>query len=152
MRLSRLSFTLALGALALPVAGLAAEKTRTIDGPTGPAHPKGLSVEERGALALGREFAESPVVSTRALRTRVLTLEPGGVVLIHDHTDRPAVTLIQQGEVIEHRSDSDEPILRRAGDVTFEGDGIAQWWENKGEETVIFYVVDFFDTGTKPGH
>lgn len=136
----------------LPAIAAAQDGTREINGLTGPAAPVGLSVEDRGALLLGREYADNPVLSTRALRSRVLILEPGGVVPIHSHTDRPAVTLVLVGEVIEHRSDTPDPIVRREGDVTFDGDGLSQWWENQGDEPVVFYVIDFFDTGTTPDH
>ncbi len=131
---------------------VAEDATTEIDELIGPAAPRGLSVEELGDQPLGREFADNPLVATRALRARLLTLEPGGVVPIHSHDDRPAITYVTQGEVLEYRSDSAEPILRQRGDVTFDGDGIAQWWENVGDEAVIFYVVDFFDTGSPPDH
>ncbi|MEO1091620.1 MAG: cupin domain-containing protein [Pseudomonadota bacterium] len=138
-----------LAATALP--SLAAE-TDEIAGLVGPAAPVGLSIQEKGALALGREYPDDDLLATRALRSRILVLEPGGVVPIHSHADRPAITYILEGEVIEHRSDSAEPIVRQRGDVTFDGDGLAQWWSNETDERVVFYVVDLFDTGSTPDH
>lgn len=129
-----------------------AQDTAEIAGLTGPAAPQGLSVEELGALALGREYAENELLATRALRARLLVLEPGGVVPVHSHANRPAVTYILEGEPVQYRSDQPEPSRHAVGEVTFDGDGIAQWWANEGDVRVVFYVVDFVDMGTKPDH
>lgn len=150
MRLNLILLAAAFAVLAGPAP--AQDETREIAGLVGPAAPRGLTVEELGQLHLGGEYAQAEVAATRALRARRLILEPGGVVPIHSHADRPAVTRVVAGEVIEYRSDHDGPIVRRAGDVTFDGDGIAQWWENKGDAAVVFYVVDFFETGSTPDH
>ncbi len=38
-------------------------------------------------------------VEGRPLRMRKITLEPGGVIGIHNHVDRPALTFLLQGQM-----------------------------------------------------
>ncbi|HEY7288840.1 MAG TPA: cupin domain-containing protein [Vicinamibacterales bacterium] len=39
----------------------------------------------------------------RGLRSRLVTLPPGGLIPAHSHTDRPSVMYMVEGTVVEHR-------------------------------------------------
>ena len=106
----------------------------------GPAETRGIaSVEQLGTHDLVDEF---PAMEGRQFRAREITIEPGGVVAIHRHEQRPGFAYILEGEIIEHRNDHPEPITRRAGDVAMESTGVAHWWENKSGAVVKALVVD----------
>jgi len=49
------------------------------------------------------------------LRTRRLTIQPGGFVPTHSHADRPAIIYIVSGEIIEHSTTCAVPIVHKAG-------------------------------------
>ena len=77
------------------------------------------------------------------LRTRRLTILPGGFVPTHSHADRPAIIYIISGEIIEHSTKCAVPIVHKAGDSTAEfGGDLQHWWENKGTEPVVLISSD----------
>ena len=77
------------------------------------------------------------------LRTRRLTIQPGGFVPTHSHADRPAIIYIISGEIIEHNTTCSVPIVHKAGDSTAEfGGELQHWWENKGSVTVVLTSSD----------
>ena len=89
------------------------------------------------------DLAKEPIAADdRQLRFRKLTIEPGGIVPWHSHTDRPAIIFVQQGEIYEYASNCAVPILHKEGEVRPEVKGTSHWWENKGTRTVILYVGD----------
>jgi quercetin dioxygenase-like cupin family protein len=77
------------------------------------------------------------------LRTRRLTIQPGGFVPTHSHADRPAIIYIVSGEIIEHSTICAVPIVHKAGDSTAEfGANLEHWWENKGPTPVVLTSSD----------
>lgn len=107
---------------------------------SGPTENKGVeSVRNLGEVDLTGEF-ESP--DGRILRVREIVVEPGGVVAVHQHQSRPGMAYILEGKIVEHRDDSDDPIVRKAGEVSFEKTGVTHWWENKSSGKVRALVVD----------
>ena len=107
---------------------------------SGPVKNKGIkSVKPVGSVALGSEF---PALAGRQLRARELVIEPGGVVAIHQHDQRPGMAYILEGEILEHRSDQAQPLRRKKGDAAFEQTGLSHWWENKSKRPVRALVVD----------
>lgn len=137
-----LAFCLTIGQLAVIAMAEQAIPTREIAGLTGPAKPKGFSVKTLASIDLGDEYPEVEGAEKLRFRARFVTLQPGGIVLIHSHKGRPATTYIVSGEAVEYRSDTDGPIVRRAGDATMDVEGIAQWWENTTDEVVTMFVSD----------
>lgn len=92
-----------------------------------------------GAIDLGNE----PVAAKdHQLRFRKLTIEPGGVVPWHSHTDRPALIFVAEGEIYEYASNCAVPILHKQGEVRAEVKGTSHWWKNTGTKTVVLYVGD----------
>lgn len=77
------------------------------------------------------------------LRTRRLTIAPGGFVPTHYHNDRPSIVFVVKGEIWEHSNACSVPILHRAGEWTPEfGDFHGHWWENKSGGEVVLTSSD----------
>jgi quercetin dioxygenase-like cupin family protein len=105
-----------------------------------PTMPKGVTDTVIGAVDLDKEIN----VEGRQLRTRRLVVQPGGIVPIHSHTDRPALIVVVSGSITEHRSDSATPVEHRAGDISREADGISHDWINHGTEPAELLSSDIF--------
>ena len=116
--------------------------TITLGGLKGPKDTKGIaSIDPMGVIDLGEEF---PAMSGRQMRARIFTIEPGGVVGIHTHEQRPGYAFIISGKIVEHRNDHPEPLVRNAGDISIEKAGVTHWWENTFDEPVKALIVDIF--------
>jgi quercetin dioxygenase-like cupin family protein len=105
-----------------------------------PTMPKDVTHTVIGAVDLGSEIN----VEGRQLRTRRLVVQPGGVVPIHSHKDRPALIVTVSGSITEHRSDCSAPIEHHAGDISREADGISHYWINHGNEPAVLLSSDVF--------
>jgi quercetin dioxygenase-like cupin family protein len=106
---------------------------------TGPKENKGIAVAPLGNVSLEGEL---PGVTGMILRAREITIEPGGVVAVHQHDGRPGLAYILEGEVYEHRNDETGSVLRTAGAISFEKTGVTHWWENKSDKKMRAIVVD----------
>ena len=103
-----------LAALAVPLTSSTAGAEPEFPGPD---KAVGFSNEVIAKIELSRELPEA---NGRIMRLNYLVLEPGGNVPVHSHVDRPAILYVIQGEIVEHRSDSDKPHVIRAGDPHLE--------------------------------
>jgi quercetin dioxygenase-like cupin family protein len=81
-------------------------------------------------------------VAGRSLRLRKLVLQPGGVVPMHSHVDRPALIMTASGTVTEYSSSCLVPIVHKAGDVANEAGGVSHWWKNTGKTVAVLYSSD----------
>ncbi|GBF57791.1 hypothetical protein PbB2_01461 [Candidatus Phycosocius bacilliformis] len=81
-------------------------------------------------------------VPNRSLRLRRLVIQPGGVVPLHSHADRPAVIMVASGEVTEYSSTCTVPIVHRAGETIPEEKTVSHWWKNTGRTVAILYSSD----------
>ena len=125
-----------------PPAPISESNEMTLDGLTGPKESKGIaSIEPKGIIDLGEDF---PAMAGRQLRARVFTIEPGGIVGIHSHVERPGYAYIISGKIREHRNDTPDPIEHSAGSIDMEKAGVTHWWENTFDEQVKALVVDIF--------
>jgi quercetin dioxygenase-like cupin family protein len=105
-----------------------------------PTMPKDVTDMVIGAVDLGSEIN----VEGRQLRTRRLVVQPGGIVPIHSHADRPALIVTVSGSITEHRSDCTAPIEHHAGDISREADGISHYWINHGSVPAVLLSSDVF--------
>ena len=106
-----------------------------------PTMPKDVTDTVIGSVDLGKEIN----VDGRQLRTRRLVVQPGGIVPIHSHMDRPALIVVVSGSITEHRSDNANPVEHRAGDISREADGISHYWINHGTEPAVLLSSDVFN-------
>lgn len=100
--------------------------------------PKGVTDTVIGTVALGPEIN----VPGRSLRLRMLVVQPGGVVPLHSHADRPALIMTASGVMTEYRSTCKVPITHSAGEVAHESGGISHWWKNNGDTVAVLYSSD----------
>lgn len=100
--------------------------------------PKAVTDTVISTVDLGSEIN----VPSRSLRIRKLVLQPGGIVPLHSHVDRPALILTSSGSVTEYRSNCLVPVVHRAGEVSNEAGGISHWWKNTGKTVAILYSSD----------
>ena len=102
--------------------------------------PKGVTDTVIGSIGLGQEIN----VEGRQLRTRRLVVQPGGIVPIHSHKDRPALIYTVSGSITEHSSTCAVPIVHKAGDISREADGLSHYWINHGKVPAVLLSSDVF--------
>jgi len=78
------------------------------------------------------------------LRAREVVLLPGAKIAVHRHSRRPAIAYVLEGELVEHRNDSEVPLIRRQGDWYFESLGVVHWVENTSPNRTKVLAVDIF--------
>ena len=105
-----------------------------------PTMPKDVTDTVLASVDLGKEIN----VDGRQLRTRRLVVQPGGVVPLHSHADRPALIITGSGSITEYRSDCSAPVEHQAGDISREADGISHYWVNNGSEPAVLLSSDVF--------
>lgn len=104
-----------------------------------PTETKGVTVTLLAAVDLGPEI---PGVQGRQLRLRIVTFEPGGVLGVHSHKDRPGAAYVLKGTVMEHRGNVAKEY--RAGDSWAEDRNVTHWLENKGTNPAVLIATDIF--------
>jgi quercetin dioxygenase-like cupin family protein len=77
-----------------------------------------------------------------ALRAREIDLPPGAKIAAHAHDGRPALVHVLEGELVEHRNDSETPLIHRQGDTYFEGPRLVHSIENVSGNPVRVFAVD----------
>lgn len=91
-----------------------------------------------GSIDLNAEIG----VADRQLRTRRLVVQPGGIVPLHSHVDRPALIYVVSGSITEYRSNCMTPINHRGGEIAREADGISHYWINNGRVPAVLLSSD----------
>jgi quercetin dioxygenase-like cupin family protein len=107
-----------------------------------PTENKGVKPEVLTGFALSKQGLDD--FSKRQMRMRQITLEPGGVVALHSHKDRPTLSYIVKGSLTEHRKGSPDRTYK-AGEAITEGTDVEHWAENASSaEPVVIVTVDLF--------
>ena len=101
--------------------------------------PIGVTEMELSSIDLAKESVNLP---QRRLRYRHMEIAPGGVVPLHTHADRPALIMVNQGQIYEYSSQCTVPILHKAGEIGRESNGLKHWWKNEGSVTVVLTIAD----------
>lgn len=124
----------------IAAAGLTAAASAKIELQTkAPTETSGVEANVLGATSLDAFLADA---KGGILRTREIVLEPGAKIAIHSHDERPGAVFVIEGEIVEYRSDSDDPIIRRQGDSFLEGPGLTHWSENASDKPARVFAVD----------
>jgi len=105
-----------------------------------PTMPKGVTDTVIGSIDLAGEIG----VDGRLLRTRRLVVQPGGIVPLHSHKDRPALIYTVSGAITEYSSTCSVPIEHKAGDISREADGLSHYWINNGKVPAVLLSSDVF--------
>jgi quercetin dioxygenase-like cupin family protein len=106
-----------------------------------PTENKGMSASQLSGLDLSKQGLKD--LDRRQMRIRQINVEPGGVVAFHSHSQRPALTYVLKGTLLEHRKDGPDRAYR-PGEVITESTDVDHWAENKGSEPVALISVDLF--------
>ena len=77
----------------------------------------------------------------RPLRMRKVTLQPGGVLGLHNHVERPAVTYLLQGQMTYHQQGKPD-LVANPGDGFAEGRATTHWAESSGKVPAVWIAVD----------
>ena len=105
-----------------------------------PTMPKGVTDDVIGSIDLAGEIG----TNGRQLRTRRLVVQPGGIVPLHSHKDRPALIYTLSGSITEYSSTCAAPIEHKAGDISREADGLSHYWVNRGKVPAVLLSSDVF--------
>lgn len=145
--LRRIAAATALATASLAHAGQCpADKIAANDLPGAATAPVGVVDTELASIDLSTENVK---LDHRRLRLRHMTIAPGGIVPLHSHEDRPALIMINSGEIYEYNSKCVVPILHKAGEVAREFMGTRHWWKNTGTQVVDLTIGDIVN-GKKP--
>ncbi len=106
---------------------------------SGPTEPKDVKDTVIGSIDLAG-YGEA--LEGRMLRTRMLEIQPGGVVPWHSHEERPAIIYVLEGSVLEYSSNCSVPIEHKAGETSVESKDVAHWWKNEGATAVKLLSSD----------
>jgi len=105
----------------------------------------GPPTETRGqTVALLQSIDHSDEIDSvkgRLLRLRKITLQPGGVIALHSHQDRPTVSYFLQGEVTFHQADKPDVDIH-PGEGFAEGKATTHWVENRGSVPAVWIAAD----------
>lgn len=112
----------------------------------GPSETTGLEASVLGAVDL-KPYGET--LTAANLRAREVVLSPGAKIAVHAHHSRPAIVYVLEGELVEHRSDSETPSVRRQGDTHFEGPGVVHWVQNASSTPARAFSVDIVPTASE---
>ena len=107
--------------------------------PGAPTAPVGVMENELAAIDLAKENVR---LDQRRLRFRHMEIQPGGIVPLHSHADRPALIMVNAGQIYENSSKCLVPILHKAGDISREFLGTEHWWKNEGTAVVVLTIAD----------
>ncbi|MGE0047126.1 MAG: cupin domain-containing protein [Hyphomonadaceae bacterium] len=103
-----------------------------------PTQPSGVTDTVIASIDLGAGYG----LPGRQLRMRRLVVQPGGVVPVHSHGERPANIYIVSGEITEYRSTCAAPITHRAGEVAVESGDLTHWWRNNSRRETVLISAD----------
>ena len=107
----------------------------------GATEPRDVKDTVLASIDLGKEIDG---FQGRALRTRMLEIQPGGVVPWHSHEDRPALIYVIEGTVTEYASNCAVPIVHKPGEISVETKEVAHWWKNTGKTVAKLLSSDVF--------
>jgi quercetin dioxygenase-like cupin family protein len=105
---------------------------------TPPTQTVGQSEELLRSLDLSSELEST---KGRPLRMRKITLQPGGVLGLHNHVDRPAITYLLQGQMTYHQEGKPD-LVANPGDGFAEGRATTHWGESTGKVPAVWIAVD----------
>jgi quercetin dioxygenase-like cupin family protein len=102
---------------------------------------KGVTVELLSTVDLASEIEG---MEGRQLRTRMVTIEPGGVFgPVHDHKGRPGIVYILQGTITDHRDRASKDYGPGLGWP--EDRNTLHWLENRGTIPAVEISVDIVE-------
>ena len=102
-----------------------------------PTETKGVGIKQLDTIDLGPQIQG---MNGREFRMRLITVEPGGVLGLHNHKDRPAIDYVISGTVVDHRGAESKSY--GPGTSIFETVDTVHWVENKGPSQAVLVSAD----------
>ena len=103
-----------------------------------PTKPVGVTDTVLESIDLAKQMVK---LDDHQLRIRRLEIQPGGIVPLHDHADRPALIYIVSGEITEFASNCKTGIVHKAGETSRDAD-LKHWWKNTSKKPVVLISAD----------
>ena len=103
-----------------------------------PTKPVGVTDTVLESIDLAQQMVK---LDDHKLRIRRLEIQPGGIVPLHDHADRPALIYIVSGEITEYASNCTTGIVHTAGETSRDAD-LKHWWKNTSKKPVVLISAD----------
>lgn len=93
----------------------------------------------------------------RAMRVRRMDVFPGGVIGLHDHSDRPAILYVLHGSMTVHDETHEVEAVVEQGHAVAEFGNLQHWAKNNSDiEPLAILTFDLLDapveTTLPPGH
>jgi mannose-6-phosphate isomerase-like protein (cupin superfamily) len=104
----------------------------------------GVSASPLGEVPLAGEFTD---IGNRALRMRVITVEPNGIIGLHSHANRPSVEYVLSGTAVEVRGDKSTDM--KAGSQMIADHTVEHYWKNTGTDPLVILAVDIYQPAAK---
>ena len=106
-----------------------------------PTENKGMEAKQLAGFDIGKQGLHD--LDERQMRARQIDVAPGGSAAFHSHAQRPALSYVMKGEILEHRQGAPDRVYK-AGEVIVETTDVKHWAENKGSEPATIISVDLF--------
>jgi quercetin dioxygenase-like cupin family protein len=103
-----------------------------------PTAPDRVTDDVIASIDLGNGYG----VPGRNLRMRRLVVQPGGVVPLHSHSERPANIYVVSGAITEYRTTCAVGVNHREGDVVAEQGDVSHWWRNNTRRPAVLISAD----------
>lgn len=127
-------------ALVLSLGFLAQSGTASTQGGP-PAEHMGLAVEKLGVIS--EPGIEAMVgLKDHFLQLRAITIEPGGHIARHSHSNRPGLVKVIDGAWIEGREAGETQFRAAGSDAIVEDREADHWFFNRGDEPATAIVCD----------
>jgi quercetin dioxygenase-like cupin family protein len=91
--------------------------------------------------------ADGAPIRDRKMRLRRLDVFPGGVIGLHDHSNRPAILFVLKGSMTVHEDKSDSPIVVNEGESVREVGVMHYAVNNSDKDPLSLLTFDLLDDG-----
>lgn len=104
----------------------------------GPRESSGVESETLVSYDLAPHYG----IAARGFRIRRLTVAPGGVIGLHEHSTRPGGGYVASGTMTEYRDSCAVGLVYAAGAAVSENAPLSHWWRNEGGAPAVVIVFD----------
>ncbi|SED95688.1 cupin domain-containing protein [Ruania alba] len=87
----------------------------------------------------------------RAMRLRRMDVHPGGVIGLHDHSDRPAILFVLHGSMTVHDDNLGTSAVVNEGEAVAEFGDVQHWAQNNSDKLPLALLTfDLLDDSASP--
>nr|WP_269778431.1 cupin domain-containing protein [Microbacterium sp. MAH-37] len=118
---------------------------------------KYATVDEKSTHLAAIRISEIPFkpgtlpLADRAMRVRRLDVHPGGVIGVHDHSDRPAILFVLHGSMTVHDENLGTAAIVNEGEAVAEFGDLQHWAQNNSDKLPLALLTfDLLDDSAEP--